>query len=317
MKSILVPIGGSTTDEPVLETALAAARPFAAHLQFLHIRVGLGETAQYTPHMAFASGAALRGALEELEVQNRGRCAAAVEHIHDFCTRSQIEPCDAPNRSRAVTAKQAGKKPGARSSGCCFTRATTISWWSGAPRSRTDCRRISSSFCSWGGRASGPDRRPGFPTDGIRHHHGVLERKRRCGPRRNGCGALPGRGPSAWFSLRRREERGRRIRSARCRRSICLAWRSGRGPGHRAERPSGAGTAGERRPGLRRRSDRVGRLRSLAPARDGVRRLHPVLHPPLRSTGLVDALGVGLRARAARHVPRARRPAPRPQEAYG
>jgi len=104
MKSILVPIGGSTTDGPVLETALASARPFAAHLQFLHIRVGLGETAQHTPHMAFASGPALRDALEDLEVQTRGRCAAAVEHIHDFCTRSQIELCDAPNRSQAVTA---------------------------------------------------------------------------------------------------------------------------------------------------------------------------------------------------------------------
>jgi nucleotide-binding universal stress UspA family protein len=104
MKSILVPIGGSATDGPVLETALAAARPFAAHLQFLHIRVGLGEAAQYTPHMAFASGPGLREALEELEVQTRGRCAAAVEHIHDFCTRSQIELCDAPNSSQAVTA---------------------------------------------------------------------------------------------------------------------------------------------------------------------------------------------------------------------
>lgn len=104
MKSILVPIGGSMTDGPLLETALAAARPFAAHLQFLHIRVGLGETAQHTPHMAFATGPALRDALEQLETQNRDRCAAAVEHIHDFCTRSQIQLCDAPDRSQAVTA---------------------------------------------------------------------------------------------------------------------------------------------------------------------------------------------------------------------
>jgi nucleotide-binding universal stress UspA family protein len=113
MKSILVPIGGSTADGPVLETALAAARPFAAHLQFLHIRVGLGETAQNTPHMAFATGPALREALEELEAQNRGRCAAAVEHIHDFCTRSEIELCDVPNRSQAVTASCREEEGGA------------------------------------------------------------------------------------------------------------------------------------------------------------------------------------------------------------
>jgi nucleotide-binding universal stress UspA family protein len=91
MKSFLVPIGGSDTDEAVMQTALAAARPFAAHLQFLHVRVGVGEAAQHTPHMGFASGAALRGALQELETQSQDRSAAALQHVVDFCGRSNIE----------------------------------------------------------------------------------------------------------------------------------------------------------------------------------------------------------------------------------
>lgn len=104
MKSFLVPIGGSSTDEAVLETALAAARPFAAHLQFLHVRVGVGEAAQHTPHMAYASGAALRGALQELETQSQDRSAAALQHVVDFCGRSKIEFSVAPAGTRAVTA---------------------------------------------------------------------------------------------------------------------------------------------------------------------------------------------------------------------
>gem|GEM_PF-4739598 len=45
MKTFLVPVGGSDTDEVVFETALAVARPLAAYLEFLHIHVGAGEAA--------------------------------------------------------------------------------------------------------------------------------------------------------------------------------------------------------------------------------------------------------------------------------
>ena len=104
MKSFLVLIGGSDTDGPVLETAVAAARPFAAHLQFLHVRVGAGDAAQFTPHVAFARGPALRDALRELDAQSLIRSSAALQHVHDFCARSQIELTDAPGLSPVVTA---------------------------------------------------------------------------------------------------------------------------------------------------------------------------------------------------------------------
>jgi nucleotide-binding universal stress UspA family protein len=104
MKFVLVPIGGSDTDNPVLETALAAARLFAAHLRFLHIRSGVGEAAQHMPHMEFASGQALRSALQDLNIQSQTRSTISIEHVHDFCTRQQIELCDTPRPTQAVTA---------------------------------------------------------------------------------------------------------------------------------------------------------------------------------------------------------------------
>jgi hypothetical protein len=40
MKSFLIPIGGSDTDEPLFATALAAARPFGSHMNFFHVQIG-------------------------------------------------------------------------------------------------------------------------------------------------------------------------------------------------------------------------------------------------------------------------------------
>jgi nucleotide-binding universal stress UspA family protein len=104
MKSILVPIGGSSTDETLLKTALAAARPFSGHLQFLHVNVGAGEAAAHTPHAEFAMGPALSQALRELDDAARTRSATAAQHFSEFCARSMIAVRDTPERSDAVTA---------------------------------------------------------------------------------------------------------------------------------------------------------------------------------------------------------------------
>ena len=104
MKFVLVPIGGSDSDGPVMETALAAARPFAAHLQFLHVRVAVGEAARHTPHVAFASGPAIQSALQQLEEEDRSRSTTCIQHVHDFCARANIELCDTPGDKQNVTA---------------------------------------------------------------------------------------------------------------------------------------------------------------------------------------------------------------------
>jgi nucleotide-binding universal stress UspA family protein len=103
MKSILVPVGGSDTDAPLLETALAAARPFSSHLHFLHVHVGAGEAAANIPHTEFAMGPALVNALKHLEKEATTRSVEASRHVRDFCARSGIELCDAPGTVTGVT----------------------------------------------------------------------------------------------------------------------------------------------------------------------------------------------------------------------
>jgi hypothetical protein len=101
MKSFLFPIGGSETDRPLFETALAAARPFSSHLQFLHVHIGPGQAAANTPHTAFAMGPALANALRDLDVKAQTRSATAAQHFRDFCARSDIEICGAPRAPEA------------------------------------------------------------------------------------------------------------------------------------------------------------------------------------------------------------------------
>jgi hypothetical protein len=104
MKSFLIPIGGSETDEPLFATALAAARPFSSHLQFLHVHIGPGQAAANMPHTSFAMGPALANALRDLDVKAQTRSATAARHFRDFCARSGIEICDAPDHTKGVTA---------------------------------------------------------------------------------------------------------------------------------------------------------------------------------------------------------------------
>jgi nucleotide-binding universal stress UspA family protein len=103
IKTILVLVGGSERDEVVLQTALAAARPFSAHLKFLHIHVSPGQAARFS-HAEFARGLALRNALEQLDNKAKTFSELAADHIRDFCARSMIEFCDAPTKAENVTA---------------------------------------------------------------------------------------------------------------------------------------------------------------------------------------------------------------------
>jgi nucleotide-binding universal stress UspA family protein len=104
MKSILVTASGGAADSAVFATALAAARPFGAHLEFFHLRVGLGEAARHTPHVAFARGAGLRHALAELRVEDEARSEAARSAFAAFCTQFNIPIAARPTGFPGVTA---------------------------------------------------------------------------------------------------------------------------------------------------------------------------------------------------------------------
>ena len=101
MNRILALIGGGDRDQIILQTALAAARPFSAHLDFLHLRVGPAEAALNTA-VEFARGPALREALRDLDHKALALSHAASSHIREFCAKSMIEISDAqtPARSR-------------------------------------------------------------------------------------------------------------------------------------------------------------------------------------------------------------------------
>jgi len=97
MKSFLVSVGGAGSDDSVLETAMAAARPFAAHLNLFHVQVGAGQAARHSPHADFATGPALRDALADLETEAKVRTSAAEQHVREFCARSNISMLNAPS----------------------------------------------------------------------------------------------------------------------------------------------------------------------------------------------------------------------------
>jgi len=104
MKSILVPTGGSASDAPVFETALAAARLFSGHLRFIHIRLSAGQAAVNMPHVAFATGPALSNALDQLQATADSRSTIAERHVREFCARAKLVMLDVPVASQCVTA---------------------------------------------------------------------------------------------------------------------------------------------------------------------------------------------------------------------
>src|SRR5215467_11733679 len=103
-RTILVPASGSDTDAVVFETALAAARPQRAHLEFFHVCVSAGEALRYMPHASFARGDGLHNVLQELKQESEHRSDAAQRHVRDFCKRHKIAMLDMPGRFPALSA---------------------------------------------------------------------------------------------------------------------------------------------------------------------------------------------------------------------
>ena len=95
IKTILVPATGSDRDGAVFASALAVARAFAAHLEFLHVRPDAAATA-----VAMASdggGATMVGSLiNRLEEEASQREEKAKQLFQGFCEREGLTLRDAP-----------------------------------------------------------------------------------------------------------------------------------------------------------------------------------------------------------------------------
>ncbi len=104
MKNILALIGGGPRDQVIFDTALTAAMPFAAHVNFLHIHVTAGEAALGT-RTEFAVGPAVGVALRQLEERARTYSRVAADHIRELCENSVVPVNDAEDVGRnSVTA---------------------------------------------------------------------------------------------------------------------------------------------------------------------------------------------------------------------
>lgn len=90
MRTILVLAGGSKTDEQVFATALAAARPIGANLEFFHVRIATSEAARNTPHVDFARGAAIATSYRVIDRDMTARSATALRDFKAFCAREGI-----------------------------------------------------------------------------------------------------------------------------------------------------------------------------------------------------------------------------------
>src|SRR5208282_787878 len=105
MKTILVPVGGTSTDHAVFETAYVAARMFRSHLAFVHMDINVFEAARHQPHFDFAVGAGLRAVFDELDEEQEMRAATGKSNFKEFCETHAIEIVDAPAPVDSVTAR--------------------------------------------------------------------------------------------------------------------------------------------------------------------------------------------------------------------
>src|ERR1035437_5420576 len=87
-KYVLVPATGSASDEAVFETALLAARPFGAHLEFLHVRVDVTEVVISMSTGGLGGGGAVQGGVGKLEAERKRGEGRGWQIGEDFCDRN-------------------------------------------------------------------------------------------------------------------------------------------------------------------------------------------------------------------------------------
>jgi nucleotide-binding universal stress UspA family protein len=104
MKTILAFVGGGERDEVILQTALAAATPLSAHVEFLHAHVPWDQAARHA-NLDFARGEVLTRALNRLSADSENFSNLAGEHVRTFCAGAGVEICDRPACGEKVTAR--------------------------------------------------------------------------------------------------------------------------------------------------------------------------------------------------------------------
>jgi nucleotide-binding universal stress UspA family protein len=96
LKTILAAVTGSSGDAGVLAAALTVARPFAAHVDVLHVRLD-ATTVALAMTLDGGSGALTAGLVERIEQEARDREATARATFESFCRDAGVAVAAAPD----------------------------------------------------------------------------------------------------------------------------------------------------------------------------------------------------------------------------
>ena len=96
-KYILVPATGVDTDAPVFSTALAVARLFGSHLEFLHVRIDVPQTLVSIATGDIGGGVGYDRILKSLERDVAERQKKAELAFHNFCEREILTVSSDPS----------------------------------------------------------------------------------------------------------------------------------------------------------------------------------------------------------------------------
>jgi nucleotide-binding universal stress UspA family protein len=113
IKTILVPATGSDTDVGVFGSALAIARPFGAHLDFLHVRIDAATTAA-TIASHVSSPQVVTDLINKMEGEAEQREQKARQLFESLCRREVLALAETPPGPSAPSArwlKEIGSEP--------------------------------------------------------------------------------------------------------------------------------------------------------------------------------------------------------------
>src|SRR5689334_3091271 len=104
IKTILVPAPGSDTDGGVFASALAVARPFRAHLDFLHTRI---DAATFAATIAsdVSSAQVVTDLINKMEEEAEQREQKAKQLFESFCQREGLALAETPPGPSAPSAR--------------------------------------------------------------------------------------------------------------------------------------------------------------------------------------------------------------------
>ena len=100
-KNLLVPTTGGPGDAAVFATARLAAVAFAAHLEFLHVRIDTTEVLMSMTSGGVGGGDAVQAVIDRMDAEADALAATARRAVDDMLAAAGIPLCDAPQGTGA------------------------------------------------------------------------------------------------------------------------------------------------------------------------------------------------------------------------